>query len=453
MRTRLDIAGLTLGDAGAAERQPWHPILETYARGVGLMRDLDPQVTADSWMWAANTHGIRAGTQPRPTWGQCAHSLRTFLPWHRAYLAWFEETIRRLTGEADWALPYWDYSRSDSNRELPVEFTVQKRQVDGQLVTNPLFAPDRSPRPLRLTTGSIIKALSEPRFLRPVPEVGFGGADRDGFAGLAEQRPHNYVHNNIAGLMKSRSTAGRDPIFWLHHATVDRLWEIWRSMPDSVELTDPGGGSLSMVTEWKSATFWFGSEAAPRTYRMANIEDLGNPDMNYQYESLALETAIADEIAIARAVAAGGGFALDEIESAWRPVAATFGLVSGEVREIQFDRRQLALDDATPTRLIVELAGTRATNPHSAYVVEVRSSAEADPHVVDGFSTFGLEGTPATVETNYLVDASAVLPALVGEGWSGGELVVRVVPDPEADDSDDPDRAIRVRQVTVYTQT
>ena len=68
------------------------------------------------------------------------------------------------------------------------------------------------------------------------------------------------------------------------------------------------------------------------------------------------------------------------------------------------------------------------------------------------FSTFGLAGTPDTEERNYLVDASSILPTLLEEGWTGGELTVRVVPDRERADADDADRAIHVRQVTVYLQ-
>ena len=86
VRTRQDVAGLTLGDAAKAETKDWHPVLDTYARGVALMSDLaedDPR----SWLWAANTHGIPAGTTPRPTWNQCAHGSVFFLPWRRAYLA------------------------------------------------------------------------------------------------------------------------------------------------------------------------------------------------------------------------------------------------------------------------------------------------------------------------------------------------------------------------------
>ena len=66
------------------------------------------------------------------------------------------------------------------------------------------------------------------------------------------------------------------------------------------------------------------------------------------------------------------------------------------------------------------------------------------------FSTFGLAGTPDTEERNYLVDATDVLPDLVADGWAGGALSVRVVPESGRPDTGDTDRSITVRQVTVY---
>src|SRR5688500_823279 len=130
-RTRHDIASLTLGNVADAETRNWHPVLETYARGVELMRELSATDPA-SWLWAANTHGIPPGTPARPAWGQCAHASLFFLPWHRAYLAWFEGTIRTLTGDDDWALPYWDYSDPDNTDAafLPAEFRAQSRTVN-----------------------------------------------------------------------------------------------------------------------------------------------------------------------------------------------------------------------------------------------------------------------------------------------------------------------------------
>ena len=43
MRTRKDVSSLTVGDVASAATKEWHPVLDTYARGVRLMRDLDTQ--------------------------------------------------------------------------------------------------------------------------------------------------------------------------------------------------------------------------------------------------------------------------------------------------------------------------------------------------------------------------------------------------------------------------
>jgi hypothetical protein len=143
---------------------------------------------------------------------------------------------------------------------------------------------------------------------------------------------------------------------------------------------------------------------------------------------------------------------LDESRPRWEPVAATFNLDSGEERDVPFQTGPRGLDDAPPTRLVLELAGVRATNPHTAYVVEVRSAPDAPARVAGRFSTFGLAGTPDTEERSYLLDASGLLPDLLAEGWSGGQLTVKVVPDQERPDAGDAERAVHVRQVTVYTQ-
>jgi hypothetical protein len=455
-RTRHDIATITLGNAADAETQDWHPVLDTYARGVELMRAL-PTEDPESWMWAANTHGAPPSTPSRPAWRQCAHASLFFLPWHRAYLAWFEGTIRKLTADDEWGLPYWNYSDPDAPdaATLPVEFTVATRTVAGQVVPNPLFDSTRNEGPLPPEDIDVVPSLTEARFVGAVPDVGFGGTDRDRNFGDVESTPHNWVHVDIAGLMESPATAGQDPIFWLHHANIDRLWEVWLSLPGSLRLTDPGGGSAFLVSQWQSAIFWFGFEQSPSTYTMDDVEDLSSAKMGYEYESIELPEGVAEEIAAARepVPVGGGGFPLDETEPRWEPVAATFDLDSNEERDVTFHAAPRGLDDAPPRRLVLELAGVRATEPHVAYVVEVRSAPDKDPHRAGRFATFGLAGTPPEEERNYLVDASDILPDLLAEGWTGGQLSVKLVPESGRPDSGDPDRGIHVKQVTVYAQS
>lgn len=457
MRTRRDIAALTVGSEEAARTEEWHPILATYARGVQLMKDLDAggTPTPDSWRWAANTHGMEIVPAPRPTWGQCQHQALFFLPWHRAYLAWFEGTIRRLTGDEEWALPYWNYSDPASDRFLPPEFTVRTRTIDGQTVANPLFSDDRSPDPMPIDDVNLIPALSQPNFVLRMA-YGFGGVMPDQYPGIAEQLPHNFIHVDIGGArgeMRSPATAGRDPIFWLHHSNIDRIWEMWRALDGSVELPDSRVATGALKSQWRSAEFWFGDERHPTTYAMAELEDLTNARMDYHYEDIELPAEIADQVLAAREqilATQDGGLGLDG-EAEWTPVAATFELASGEDREVPMERR-LGLDAAPPTRLLLELSGVHATDPHAAYVVEVRTNAEAEPHIVGRFSTFGLAGTPADETRNYLVDATDALPDLAEEQWTGGELTVKVVPEGGRPDSDDDAKAIVIDQVTIYTQ-
>ena len=455
MRIRRSIESLTVGTSAAARQDAWDPVLATYALGVQLMKNLDED-TPTSWLWAANTHGMEESPPPRTTWGQCQHASVYFLPWHRAYLAWFENTIRELTGDREWALPYWDYfADASSRRRVPAEFRVSTRTVDGESVPNPLFSPNRSARPVPNGNVELAPALSQPQYVRRM-EYGFGGVEPDDYFGLAEQEPHNWVHVDVGGdvgEMRSPTTAGRDPIFWLHHANIDRIWEMWRVLDGSVEYVQSPIATTAMKSQWNSAEFWFGDEASPSTYSMADVEDLTTPAMDYTYESIGLPDELADDVMAEREriiAAEGGGRGLDEAPQ-WTPVAASEDLPSGEDRKIVLAQGR-GLDAAPPSRLMLELASTKAHDPHAAYVVEVQAGAGAPVHTVGRFSTFGLAGTPDGETRNYLVDASSALPALLAEGWDGGQLIVRVVPEPGRADSEDDGKSIRIGQVTVYTQ-
>jgi tyrosinase len=52
---------------------------------------------------------------------------------------------------------------------------------------------------------------------------------------------HNGVHGWVGGAMATVPVAAYDPIFWAHHAMVDRLWYLWQISPRGV---DPPAGLL-----------------------------------------------------------------------------------------------------------------------------------------------------------------------------------------------------------------
>ena len=89
----------------------------------------------------------------------------------------------------------------------------------------------------------IATAMNEPEFFGPTDDTGFGGGvdpvDNDpNTQGAIESRTHGLVHvavggqiGTVAGAMSEVPRAAFDPIFWVHHAMIDRLWANWTCMP------------------------------------------------------------------------------------------------------------------------------------------------------------------------------------------------------------------------------
>lgn len=58
-------------------------------------------------------------------------------------------------------------------------------------------------------------------------------------AGDLEMNPHNSVHGMIGGFMGDPYYAALDPLFWLHHCNIDRLWEAWMRTAGNTMVRDP----------------------------------------------------------------------------------------------------------------------------------------------------------------------------------------------------------------------
>lgn len=250
--------------------KPWDDPILWYARGVKEMQSR-PIAEPTSWRFYAAIHAIdpqlwqalgwlSASDQPpsqalmKEFWRQCQHGSWYFLPWHRGFVLALEANIRAvvvdLGGPTDWCLPYWNYFKPGQS-ELPPEFSSPGWPVDPG--PNPLFREQRyGPNndgnvfvPLNEVN---LRAMADPNFTGVASggSPGFGGVDT-GFShggrvhGGIESQPHDLVHvlvggsdpdnPQLPGLMSDPDTAGLDPIFWLHHANIDRLWASWNSGP------------------------------------------------------------------------------------------------------------------------------------------------------------------------------------------------------------------------------
>jgi tyrosinase len=260
LRTRKNVA--TLGNPDDD--------LDWYARAVAALQSravTDPT----SWRYQAAVHGYDQSSDPNAQpgepfpsnteqqrfWRQCQHQTWYFLPWHRAYLACFEQIVAaavvKLGGPPDWALPYWNYSGDRNARLLPSAF-VNPQLADGS--TNPLWVDGRnsSTADFEIADADVsLIALTDSRFtgLAPGGDPGFGGpktlfSHSGRINGRFENVPHNAIHGDIGGLMNDPDTAALDPIFWLHHCNIDRLWEVWRHRGAGfLNPTDPAWLNLS----------------------------------------------------------------------------------------------------------------------------------------------------------------------------------------------------------------
>lgn len=282
------------------------PELDWYRRAVGHLKSQSLN-KAGSWEFIAACHGIAGVPAPAPNglWNECQHQTWFFLPWHRGYLAGFEsiiaDTVAALGGPSDWALPYWDYSDTSNPRarELPPAFR-NRFLADGSI--NDLWSPRNRPVPpnpaLTLSPGDVsLAAMAARDFTNPPGSVtaGFGGRQTGwnhggGRSGELEGLPHNVIHMGIGGLMSNPLTAALDPIFWLHHCNIDRLWEVWRGMQSPVR--DPSAAAwLTGVTfkfvEKKGASFNFQCVQALDTQTLLH---------GYRYDSV---TPVAPAVLIA----------------------------------------------------------------------------------------------------------------------------------------------------------
>lgn len=185
-----------------------------------------------------------------PPWGfDCEHGNWQFLTWHRAYLFYFEDICRQITGNNDFALPYWNWA---DNPTVPSIFA----QGAGSGSTNPLYESRRNLQPgdtlptTLYNRSRVEQMLSDPNFFRFAGGYNFNcprpqrpqcrqGSRRTGSSeglgsGKNESPWHNDIHSRVGGLDSQGNPnplggahAPRDPIFWTHHSMVDCLWYVW----------------------------------------------------------------------------------------------------------------------------------------------------------------------------------------------------------------------------------
>ncbi|MQA28477.1 MAG: tyrosinase family protein [Luteitalea sp.] len=223
-------------------------------------------------------HHVAMNTLTPPTQGDrnAAHSGPVFLPWHRFMLLQLELNLQRVLGnDATFGLPYWDWAADGertpaTQRTAPIWSPTCMGGSGSPVATGPFAfnAADATSWRVRITADSNGNLVQTNRGLRralgaaipnlPGPNrlprkahtaAALAEADYDrpnwnsasgGFRNLVEgwqdnlvvRAPalHNRVHVFVGGDM-SPSTSPNDPVFYLNHCNVDRIWEAWMRPP------------------------------------------------------------------------------------------------------------------------------------------------------------------------------------------------------------------------------
>jgi hypothetical protein len=394
-----------------------HPVVAAYKAGITAMR-ARPLDDPTSWLFQANIHGAMTAD---PAWGRCQHGSFFFLSWHRMYLYFFERILREAAAAPDFVLPYWNYSDDVAQSLLPEPF-----RLPADAASNPLFTPQRHPLvnqgvmlPDDITSYAAAFALTN--FSPTATELSsFGGTvvsapiNDTGTHSALENQPHDIMHvvvggheafGTARGLMTDPRTAAQDPIFWLHHCNVDRLWERWLGQGD--------GRANPADAVWLDTAFEFFDETGKDVVLSgADIVDAVGK-LGYTYDDAPPAPSPARPPAPPPVLVAGGeaglvrvagGLPMTMAESA--PAESTI-VLGNDLKRVQLEatpsaagalEAMRASGAAERVQLIIE--DIKSDQPIGAYYqvyLNLPEGAAPDPkgiHYVGNFSFFGRTPAP-----------------------------------------------------------
>lgn len=193
-------------------------------------------------------YAFQAGVHGLPLPSYCEHATPLFLPWHRAYLYFFElalnDVLRRAGDDrtASMSLPWWDWTSAAAHAEgLPTGYLAGSGGADNPLAAGPvtLSSSDlqrvRDNLPGTITEGPNPVTVRDPSLPDELPrqqtvDRALSSRTFENFTTILEGI-HNGVHVWVGGAMSVVPVSSYDPIFWAHHAMIDRLWYLWQISP------------------------------------------------------------------------------------------------------------------------------------------------------------------------------------------------------------------------------
>lgn len=271
-----------------------------------------------------------------PAQGNPAHSYPAFLPWHRQFLREFEQALQ--TVDPNVTLPYWDWTdpqalavmlqddlMGGSGQGTTVDIPGLGAFAGGEVKSGPFADWELNPSihfdPITLTSQGphLLRFVTLPPFDQyPLSQAAiddlFAHDHYEVFNALIEGALvlsqgdyvegwalHAYGHSviggsrvdqtdwakgtphqlEILGTMDSIPSSPYDPIFWLHHANVDRLWAEWQDQGHTGDDFYPATGKPYGHNLHDPMWPWDGGASAPGSYGPQDLRKwLIRPDPN-----------------------------------------------------------------------------------------------------------------------------------------------------------------------------
>lgn len=434
--TRRNIASLSATD----------PIVTTYSAAVAAMKAL-PSSNPISWVAQAEIHN-----------NKCPHGCWYFLPWHRAYLLYFERICRKVTGNASFALPYWNWTTSPA---IPAPFWGAS--------TNPLYDSTRMVGPTDTADPSWVGAsvidgiLSNPSFTLFASDKPPGGilTHMGSGYGQLESIPHNSIHGWIQGDM-GNFMSPLDPIFWMHHNMLDCLWVDWNINLNNANTSD---------TSWTDYTITDFVDENGNPVSVQVIDTVLYPIFAYQFEPCSpTETAGIHPFT---------GAQLQSFLRAGAPSVLTFGTPHAATGVVSVPQGkpvtvtipfapsdlQNALGSDNRNRLVLTLDGVDIPTPGEFFLRAFLNKSDAssetpidDPHYAGSFAVFSdpkaMAGMAAGHGPKFLVDLTSTVQKLNRAGslqLDHLDLTLILIPYKHRRTQEPHDQVVKIQSVVLAT--
>jgi len=160
------------------------------------------------------------------------HTNPRLLPWHRIFLYLFEEALHNY--HPDVCIPYWDWTKPEEQHFpdwlVGVLPTVHTPTRTINVIRSP--GPDGVLSSIAAGGPSAMAKTTYDTFTSPINGI------------------HGSVHIWVGGTMSDASVSPADPVFWLHHANLDRLWWVWYNSSAGNHQNPGLSGADALMDPW-----------------------------------------------------------------------------------------------------------------------------------------------------------------------------------------------------------